>query len=118
MQRDVNRSQDRIEAYHQLRSVIAQTGGKKQLIGRTDLDIAISNQCGRLIANIVIAYNSVLLSTLLERYQAAGNQKAILLLQKISPAAWQHIQFLGHYAFRGRRNPIDVDALLAEVVLA
>ena len=48
----------------------SQVGGKKQLIGRTDLDIAITNQCGRLIANIIIAYNSILLSALLERYRA------------------------------------------------
>jgi hypothetical protein len=49
-------------AYHQLRSAISQVGGKKQLIGRTDIDIAIanqSNQCGRLIANTIIAYKSI-----------------------------------------------------------
>ncbi len=56
LQRNIHRSQNRIEAYHQLRSILAQIGGKKQLIGRTDLDVAISNQCGRLIANVVIAY--------------------------------------------------------------
>jgi len=117
LQRDVNRSQNRIEAYHQLRSVIAQTGGKKQLIGRTDLEIAISNQCGRLVANIVIAYNSMLLSTLLERFQSAGSGKAIQLLQKISPVAWQHVHFLGCYSFRDRRHPIDIDDLLAGVSL-
>jgi Tn3 transposase DDE domain len=33
-QRDVHRSQNRIEAYYQLRAAIAQVGGKKQLIGR------------------------------------------------------------------------------------
>jgi hypothetical protein len=38
--------------------------GKKQLIGRTDPDVAISNHCGRLITNVVIAYNSMLLSEL------------------------------------------------------
>ena len=58
LQRDVHRSQNRIEAYHQLRSVITQVGGKKELIGRTDLDVAISNQCGRLIANISVVYLS------------------------------------------------------------
>ena len=58
LQRDVHRSQNRIEAYHQLRSAIAQVGGKKQLIGTTELDVAITNQCGRLIANVIIAYNS------------------------------------------------------------
>lgn len=106
MQRDVHRSQNRLEAYHQLRSVIAQVGGRKQLAGRTDLDMAISNQCARLIANVVIAYNSVLLSKLLERYQAADDQKAILLLQKISPVAWQHIHLLGRYMFRDRGHPM------------
>ena len=118
LQRNVHRSQNRIEAYHQLRSVLAQIGGKKQLIGRTDLDVAISNQCGRLIANVVIAYNSILLSRLLDRYQTDRNQKALDLLKKISPVAWQHIHFLGHYAFRGNQLPIDLEAMLADVILA
>jgi TnpA family transposase len=118
LQRDVHRSQNRLEAYHQLRSAIAQVGGRKQLAGRTDLDMAISNQCARLIANVVIAYNSVLLSKLLERYQATDNQKAIQLLQKISPVAWRHIHLLGRYMFRDRGQPIDLDVLLADISLA
>jgi TnpA family transposase len=117
LQRDVHRSQNRLEAYHQLRSAIAQVGGRKQLAGRTDLDMAISNQCARLIANVIIAYNSVVLSKLLERYQATGNQKAIQRLQKISPVAWRHIHLLGRYMFRDRGQPIDLDALLADVSL-
>jgi len=117
LQRDVHRSQNRIEAYHQLRAAISQVGGKKQLIGTTDLDVAITNQCGRLIANVIIAYNTILLSALLERYRATEDQKAIRLLQKISPVAWQHIHLLGRYLFRGNRHPIDVEALLASVVL-
>ena len=87
LQKDVHRSQNRIESYHQLRSVIAQVGGRKQLTGRTDLDMAISNQCGRLIANVIIAYNSILLSTLPERYQTAGNRKAIQLLVQVNAVA-------------------------------
>lgn len=118
LQRNVHRSQNRIEAYHQLRSILAQIGGKKQLIGRTDLDVAISNQCGRLIANVVIAYNSILLSKLLDRYRTDGNQKALDLLKKISPVAWQHIHFLGHYTFRGNQQPIDLETMLADVSLA
>jgi hypothetical protein len=117
LQRDVHRSQNRIEAYHQLRAVLTQVSGGKQLIGRTDLAIAISNQCGRLVANVIIAYNSVLLSTLLERYRGEGNRKALALLQKISPVAWQHIHLLGHYTFRGGKHAIDPEALLANVRL-
>jgi TnpA family transposase len=117
LQRNVHRSQNRIESYHQLRSALAQVSGRKELSGRTDLDVAISNECGRLVANIVIAYNSILLSGLLDRYQVAANQKALELLKRISPVAWQHIRFLGHYAFRDKQHPIDLEAVLAWVNL-
>jgi hypothetical protein len=89
--------------------------GKKELTGRTDLDIAVSNQCGRLIVNVVISYNSMLVSGLVERYLVKGNDKALDLLRRISPAAWQHPHFLGHYAFRGSRQAIDLDAILAGI---
>jgi TnpA family transposase len=117
LQRDVHRSQNRIESYHQLRSTIAQVSGRKQILGRTDLDMAISNQCGRLIANIVIAYNSMLLSALLRRYRAAEDQRAIDQLRKISPVAWQHIYLSGRYVFRGHGTPIDLEAILQNVSL-
>ena len=42
LERNVHRSQNRIESYHQLRSTIAQVGGKKELTGRTDIEIEIS----------------------------------------------------------------------------
>ena len=73
------------------------------------------NCCGRLIANVVIAYNSMLLSALLEKCLATGNEKALDLPRRISPAAWQHLHFLGHYAFRDKRNPIDLDTILAGI---
>ena len=104
LQRNVHRSQNRIESYHQLRSVITKVSGKKELIGHSELDIAVGNECGRLLANIVIAYNSVLLSTLLDRFQAVGDLKALAKLKKISPVAWQHTHFLGHYAFRDKHK--------------
>lgn len=115
LQRDVHRSENRVESYHQLRSTIAQVNGKKELGGRTDLDVAISNHCGRLVANVVIAYNSMLLSGLLSRSLATGNEKAQDLLRRISPVAWRHLHFIGHYAFRDKRQPIDLEAILAGI---
>jgi len=115
LQRDVHRSENRIDSYHQLRSTIAQVNGKKELAGRTDLDVAISNHCGRLVANVVIAYNSMLLSGLLSRHLATGNEKALDLLRRISPVAWRHLHFIGHYAFRDKRQPIDLEAILAGI---
>jgi len=91
--------------------------GKKQLSGKTDIDIQISNQCGRLIANATIYYNSAILSRLLDKYQTGKNSKAFVLLKTISPVAWQHIHFHGHYTFCCRRDPIDLDAMLANLTL-
>ena len=99
--RDTHRSQNRVESYHQLRAAIAQAYGKKELAGRTDIAIEISNQCGRLIANAIIHYNSAILSRLREKYEAENNLKALKILKKISPAAWRHIHFHAWCVGRG-----------------
>ena len=113
LQRNVHRSQNRIESYHQLRSAIAQVGGKKELTGRTDIAIEISNQCARLIANTILYYNSTILSRLLARYEASGNAKALALIKATSPAAWRHVHLNGHYTFRSTGQIIDLDAIVA-----
>lgn len=118
LHRNVHRSQNRIEEYHHLRAAIAQAGGKKQLTGKTDLEIAISNQCGRLVANAIIYYNSFLFSKLLQKYSDPHRQKSLLaLFAKISPVAWQHIHFLGYFSFCNNICSINIDAILADFVL-
>ena len=70
-------------------SIFAQVGGKKELTGRTDIEIEISNQCARLIANAIIYYNSAILSHLLTKYEGSSNAKAVALITQMSPAAWR-----------------------------
>ena len=111
LQRDVNRSQNRIESYHQLRAAIAQVGGKKELTGQTDIGLEISNQCARLVANAIIYYNSAILSRLLRKYEKSGNTKALALIKSTSPVAWQHLLMGGHYTFESGKV-LDLDALL------
>ena len=117
LERNVHRSHNRIESYHQLRSTIAQVGGKKELTGRTDIEIEISNQCARLIANTIIYYNSAILSRLLTKCETTGSEKTLTLLKKISPAAWRHIHLNGHYTFHGDGQVIDLDAIVAGLEL-
>lgn len=113
---NAHKSQNRVEQYHQLRSAVAQAYGKKELIGKTDLALEISNQCGRLISNAIIHYNSAILSKLLDKYQVENNQKALAKLKKISPVAWQHIHFLGHLTFSEERT-IDLDEVIKNLDL-
>ncbi len=107
----------RIESYHQLRSAIAQVGGKKELTGRTDIEIEISNQCARLIANAIIYYNSAILSQLLTKYEASGNAKALAMIKNISPVAWRHTHLSGHYTFRSDGQIINLDTIVAGLEL-
>ena len=118
LQRDVHRSQNRIESYHQLRAAIASAYGKKQLTGRGEREIEISNQCGRLIANAIIHFNSAMLSELRLRYETENNQKGLALLKKISPAAWRHIHFQGYLIFSNDEKILDLTELVKKLNLS
>lgn len=112
LERNIRRSQNRVESYHQLRAAVAKVGGKKELTGKNDIETEISNQCGRLICNTIVYYNSAILSRLLERLEAEDNIKGIEALTRISPVAWQHILLNGHYTFQSNNEIIDLDALV------
>ncbi len=109
LERIVHRSLNRIESYHR------QVGGKKELTGRTDIEIEVSNQCGRLICNTVIYYNSAILSWLLTKYEGSDNEKSMTLITQMSPAAWRHILLNGHYTFHSGRKLINLDGLVADL---
>jgi TnpA family transposase len=118
LQKTIHKSQNRIEAYHQLRAAIAKVGGKKQLYGKTDIDVEISNGCGRLIANAIICYNSIILSELLEKYEQEDNKPELALIKKISPVAWhRHVHFLGQYIFQGEDTTINIKQILKNIGL-
>ncbi len=111
-------SQNRIESWHQLRSAIALVGGKKELTGQNDIELEISNQCGRLLSIVIIYYNSALLSRLLQTYEATGNTRGLEFLKWMSPVAWQHIFLNGHYTFITEGKEIDLDAMIDGLTLS
>jgi hypothetical protein len=114
LQKTVDKSQNRIESYHQLRAAISKVGGKKQLYGKTDIDVEISNQCNRLVSHAIIYYNSIILSKLVDKYEDHKDKDKLLLnIKKISPVAWHyHIHFLGQYTFQKKNNHIDIQEFL------
>ena len=93
LQRDIHRSQNRIESYHQLRSAIAQIGGKKQLIGSTDLDVAI-------------AYNCAIAIWRRERYGPASRGTPISLTGARTPPLRDRSATSWAFLFPARRLPL------------
>jgi TnpA family transposase len=111
---DVHRSQNRIESYHTLRAAIAKVGGRKALLGKTDLEVEISNQCGRVIASGIIHYNASIHFRVLDKNP---NKKQLKVLKKSSPAAWRHLHFTGHFTFYTNKNNIYIDKIIEYIEL-
>ena len=109
---DVHRSQNRVESYHTLRAAIAKAGGRKALLGRTDLEMEMSNQCGRLIALAIIYYNMCIHSGYMNKHPG---KKVLKFLKKSSPVAWRHIHFTGHFTFYYSKIKIDIDKLIEDI---
>lgn len=111
----VHRSQNRIESYHNLRATISRAGGGKALMGRTDIEVEISNQCGRLIAAAIIYYNASIQSRLLETTDAGNKRQLKFLKKKTSPVAWQHLHFTGHFTFYNNKHDINIDRIIENI---
>lgn len=65
------------------------------------IDNRISAHAAWLIANCIIAYNSIILNTVYEKMIRDGvKQEIIDDFCRISPIAWIHILFIGRYNFK------------------
>ena len=53
----------------------------------------------------------VMRGVLLDELQKRGELAAIEAIKRVSPIAWQHINFYGHYQFDADFSPIDLAAI-------
>jgi TnpA family transposase len=113
---NVQKALNRGEQYHQLKKHIFYVHGGKFRV-HTVQEQQVITSCTRLIANVIIYYNTWLLSQLLEQYEQQGNTEALEKIKKISPAAWQHINVYGTYKFIGPPVSMDATVLLKNVKL-
>jgi len=79
-----------------------------------DNQVAIWNDCARIIANAIIYYNSVILSNLLHQFEKKKNSKAFEAIKRTSPVAWQNVNLNGSYHFNANQS-IDLDGMLQGV---
>ncbi|MCP4405384.1 MAG: Tn3 family transposase [bacterium] len=110
LRRNVQRALNRGEAYHQLRRAIAYAHGGRFRV-RSQHEQELWNACSRLVANAVIYYNSLVLSEALDELEKRGEIATAELLKRISPVAWQHINFYGRYEFHSDFEPINISEI-------
>jgi len=114
LRRNVHRALNRGEAYHRLRRAIAYAHGGRFRV-KSQHEQEMWNECTRLIANAVVYYNSAILSEMLRTLESHSNQLALDTLQRVTPLAWQHINFYGRYRFEGDLRPINIAKMAAEL---
>ena len=111
----VQKALNRGESYHKLHRAVSYANFGK-LRFKTEGEQQIWNECGRLIANCIIFYNAIILSNVLRYQVERGYAVSAALLEQISPVAWQHINFHGRYEFTKSIQPIDMEAIVQELV--
>ena len=115
LRRHVQKALNRGESYHKLHKAVSYANFGK-LRFKTEGEQQIWNECGRLIANCVIFYNAMILSNVLQYQTERGDSIAAAELEQISPVAWQHVNFHGRYEFKKSVRPIDIEAIVQELV--
>ena len=115
LRRNVQQALNQGESYHKLhKSVSYANFGKLRF--KKEGEQQIWNDGGRLMANCIIFYIALILSNVLRRQAEKGDSLAPGSLATVSPVAWQHIAFYGRYEFTKSFQPIDIDAIVQELV--
>jgi len=94
-----------------LRRNIGETNGAS-FRGASNLEVAIWNECARLVANSVMYYNASLLSKVMSLKEVKGGAGAAEFIQHLSPIASQHLNFSGRYEFNKESEPLDLDKIV------
>jgi TnpA family transposase len=111
LRQHVQRALNRGENYHHLRRAVAYANFGK-LRFRTEHDQQLWGECSRLLTNAIIYYNATILANLLAYKEAQGDTEGVALLARVSPVAWQHINWYGRYEFRKQLEAINMNAIL------
>ncbi len=112
LRQNVQKALNRGESYHRMRRAISYVNSGKFRV-KTEAEQQIWNECSRLIANTIIFYNTLLLSSVYEQKVVAGDLDAIKILQGISPVAWRNVHLIGNFDFTTASSEVDIEAIAA-----
>lgn len=113
LRKAIRTARNRTESYHQLQGLLRKIY-RGVFKGKKIVNNQISAHAVRLVANCIIAYNSLILNAVYEKMvKEGGTQEIIDEFARISPIAWAYIAFTGKYNFKKSNGGIDVDAMVS-----
>jgi TnpA family transposase len=108
---DIQVALNRGESYHQLVDAIRFVNGGR-ITAKTEQEQIIFKESARLVANIIIYYNSFILSEFYTQKLKQGQQKQIDALKRVSPNAWTNINFIGKYDLNNITSSTSINKLV------
>lgn len=105
---------NRGELFNKLRKSVRFANAGK-IIAKSETEQAIYQECSRLLCNIIIYYNSYILSHFLLKKEISDDNNQLEALKRVSPVAWSHVNLYGKYIFDGKFNHIS-DAKLEDIL--
>jgi TnpA family transposase len=101
---------NRGESYHQLAGNVSYANNGK-IMAKTEQEQLLFKECTRLVCNIIIYYNSYILSQFYLEKQKLGQVRQIEALRRISPISWTSINLYGKYEFSKITTPTSFSKL-------
>jgi TnpA family transposase len=108
---DIQVALNRGESYHQLVDAIRFVNGGR-IMAKTEQEQIIFKESARLVANIIIYYNSFILSQFYTQKMKQGQHRQIEALKRVSPIAWTNINFYGKYELNDITSGMSVSKLV------
>ncbi len=96
------------EALHGLKRALAALGGN-QFRGSSPEEMQIWNGCADLLANCIVYYNAMIMSSVKEHCLQNGKDDYVKYLTTISPVSWEHISLNGFYDLAENDETWDVN---------
>lgn len=114
LRKNVYKALNRGESYHKLHRAISYANfGKLRFKTQNEQDIW--EECGRLIVNCIIYYNTCILSSFMEFMKKNSHLNGMELIKDVSPVAWSHIILQGRFEFKKSAENIDINAIVKDL---
>ncbi len=113
----IQESLNRGESLQGLKRALAALGGN-QFRGRSPEEMDMWNSCANLLANCIVYYNALIMSSYKSYCMDTGNEGQIKHLGSISPASWENVILNGHYDLTDDDDHWDIESKLENIKLA
>jgi TnpA family transposase len=113
----IQESLNRGEQLQGLTRALAALGGN-QFRDTSPDEMTQWNACADVLANCIVYYNAMIMSSFKTYCIETGNSKQLKHLRSISPASWEHILLNGFYGLADNDPGWDIDSTIRQLDLA